>query len=164
MIWVLIICIVVLLLYWLSNRPNYYKNRDSSDFKKFIEGLIRQGIHGTLLFIKHKNSNKFVQFAKYITEDNEILISFGFPDAKWSRKYFNLIRRAFENEGIKYKITKVGDDKEFVRQYIDIDNYVKDIKKTAEELSFVAEIVFREMDIDKNDKYTIHFKGRMIIQ
>ena len=163
MIWIVVIGLLILLLIWWGKQPNYYRNKKPSDFKSFIEGLINQGVDGSLLFIKHQRSKRFVQFAKYVTNSSESIINFGFPDAKWSRNIFKPLAEAFDKAGIDYSIRGTGDDAEFVSRFIDINKKIENIEITAEEFSHIAKIAFNVMGIGEEEKFRIHFEGGLKI-
>ena len=161
MIWIGCIVILIIFFIWWGKKPNYYRNKESSDFQRFIEGLIRQGSNGSLLFIKHQKSNRFVQFAKYITEDSEIVINFGFPDANWSKSYFKPLIEALDKAEFDYQVQGTRDASEFVTRFLEVNKKVDDVEKAAEEFSLIAKIAFSVMGIGDREKYRIHFEGEL---
>jgi hypothetical protein len=165
MIWITVLVLLTFILIYCGRRPNYYRNQKSSDFVRFIEGLITSGGDGCLLIIRHQKSNCFVQFAKYITDDrSHTIINFGFPDAKWSRDYFKPLCDAFDKLGINYRVQGTGDHSDLVPRFIELDRNVDQARKTSEELARLAEIAFMVMGIDKMQTFRIHYEGDFTIE
>ena len=62
----------------------------------------------SLLVIRHPASEVFVQFVKRQTASSYVL-GFGFPDAGWSRAYFDAVARAVTDAGLNHEIVSTGD-------------------------------------------------------
>ena len=161
MMWFFLIAIIIFFLIWLGKRPNYYRGVDINDFQRFVKGLIKQGTNGSLMFINHQESKRFVQFAKCEINGPGTIINFGFPDAPWSRNYFSPMVEAFKNFNVEYEIQETSDDSDFVTRFIDVNIKVDDIEKSMAELCRAAKIAFKVMKVKENDKFRIHFEGNL---
>lgn len=162
MIWWLIgIVVLVVFLRWWMKRPHYHRNVKRNEFERFLRGLIVQSAHGAILFIEHEGSDRFVQFAKYVTIESGTIINFGFPDAPWSQNYFKPLMEALESAGVDYHIQSTGDDHGFVSRFIDVNMKVDNIDKVAKELARIAHISFETMGLGNSEKFQIHYEGDM---
>lgn len=164
MTWIVVFVLLIFALIFWGRQPNYYRNQRYSDFVRFIEGLIISGGDGCLLFIKHQRSARFVQFAKYISKNSDIILNFGFPDAKWSRAYFTSICKAFDANGVDYQVRGTGDTGDFVLRFIDITRKVDETAKVAQQFATIAKISFSVMGLDETQTFRIHFEGDFKIQ
>lgn len=162
MIWLIFVCaIIVIVLVWLVRRPNYYSNVTRDEFKHFFQALIKQGSNQCLLLIKHMNSKRFVQFAKYIADNSEIIINFGFPDAPWSREYFRPLIRELNSAGIDYAIESTSDKTEFVTRFIDVNMKLDKIDRVVTKCIHITNISFKVMGIGDEESFRIHFEGKL---
>lgn len=164
MVWLIIAsAILFIILVWIGKRPNYYNNVTWNELTRFFEAFISQGVNGCIIFIRHVDSKKFLQFAKFVSDESKTIINFGFPDVPWSRCYFKPIILALESEKIDYQIQGTGDDPEFVTRFIDINLELnkEQLIKTVEQCIRITEIAFKAMGIKNSDKFRIHFEGRL---
>jgi hypothetical protein len=152
--WVVILCFVgagVYLLLRRAAKPIYYRGMASTDFQRFIEGLISQGGDGALLFISHESSERFVQFAKYLSPKRNV--HFGFPDAPWSRDHFPAIEAAMSAAGFLYHLRDTRDGGAVTR-FMCIDDI-----SGAKEATEIAIVAFTAMGLGHEARYEIHQEG-----
>jgi hypothetical protein len=152
--WAIILCVVgigVHLLLRQGVKPIYYRRMTSADFRRFIEGLISQGGDGALLFIRHEGSERFVQFAKYLSPRRSV--HFGFPDAPWSRDHFTAVEAAMSTAGFLCHLRDTQDGGPVTR-FLCIDDL-----SSAKEAGEVALVAFRAMGLGPEESYEIHQEG-----
>ena len=160
--WWLILIIIPLIIFffrmWL-NRPLYYRGLSRYDFHRFLEAFIKQSSDGSLLFIQLDKTRCFIQFAKYITDDSGIIISFGFPEAPWSREYIGPLIRALESLRINYELQRVGTDPAYVTRFVDVNHKVVNLDKAVNVCVDLAVLAFNIMRAGESATYTIHHEG-----
>jgi hypothetical protein len=146
---------VYLFLRW-SAKPIHYRHLTSTDFQSFTESLFSQGGGGALLFIHHEGTDRFVQFAKYLSPKR--MIHFGFPDAPWSRSYFPAVQNALSAAGFSCYESPTKDDHQTLR-FLCIDD-ISTGRKAAE----IALIAFTAMGLGAEATYTIHQEGSISLK
>ena len=160
MIWIIIsIVLVVLFFIWYMRRPYYHRGVKQSEVEHFIRGLIAQCDDGSLLFIEHEHSDRFVQFAKYETKEFGTVLHFGFPDAPWSREYFKRVALEIEDAGMNYSIRSTGEEP--VRRFIDVDIEVNKVDSIEEKGAKLAQIAFRATGLGQHEKYRVRYDANL---
>ena len=77
-----------------------WRNLRLTEVGPYVDMLLRRGYDHAFLVIWEMNSPRFVQFAKYITENREYGIYLGFPKAPWSEPYYEAFRQELRENGI----------------------------------------------------------------
>jgi len=155
MTWLTIIVGIIIVWYLirvLGSKLIYYKKTRIEDFPRFLGSLMVQFDDGGLLFFQHEGSDRFLQFVKYIQDGKESL-NFGFPDAPWSRMYFDRVKECLQSGNISFEITKT--EREDTRSFLD----VYDIS-SIEEASKISILVIQAMGLSSEDTFTTHFEGK----
>lgn len=150
---VLIIALIVVVFiigFKLMNRPLRHRIKSLDELGRFLEGLIVQGTEGTILMVEDKKTKKFVQFVK-LGKRNKAKLHFGFPDAPWSRNYFQRVEDSFKKRNIQYTINPTSED--VVTKFLDID--IVEIDKGVE----IAKLAFNAMDIPPSGHFQAYYKG-----
>ncbi len=156
MIWIIIsIVLGIILFIWYMRRPYYHRGVKQNELERFIRGLMDQCDDGSLLFIEHENSDRFIQFAKYETKKIGTILHFGFPDAPWSREYFKRMVIELQDAGMDYSIQSTGE--ESVRRFIDVDIEATKINSIEKRGAKLAQIAFRAMGLGQNEKYRVRY-------
>lgn len=84
--------------------------RDLDSLRSSIEGLLRRGMDGGLLFVDVPNSKAFIQIKKYIESPGVIGLQVPFPDAPWSHDYVDQVKDYFsEHEVSAYETQRTQD-------------------------------------------------------
>ncbi len=151
--WLLIIAAIVLIAYLLLFRrmkPLRYRGQTAANFPRFIESLMSQGGDGALLFIYHEDSNRFVQFAKYLAPRRNIC--FAFPDASWSRPYYSAVATALAETGFQTYEQSTGETT--TPRFLRVDD-IWTVQSGAE----IAATAFQAMGVAANATYTIYQEG-----
>ena len=149
--WVFIIALVTAGVYFLLRlgaKPIRYRHQTLRDIQRFTESLFAQGGHGALLFINHEGSDRFVQFAKYLSPKSTV--HFAFPDVPWSRDFYSSVSAALSSAGFSC-IERLGTDG---TRFVDIDD-IPSGQKAAD----VASVAFAAMGLGADARFTIHQEG-----
>jgi len=156
--WYLIALFVVLLIIviWWMRRPLYHRNIKSEEFKKYLGGFLSQCSEGSLMFIEHEDSDRFVQFAKYQLDNSRTILHFGFPDAPWSRQYFDTIVNMLQTLDISHKIT-TGEAQ--IQRFVEVDLVLDDLENTVSIGARIAQATFEVMGLTENARFKIHYRG-----
>ncbi len=147
---VALIIVVIIIGFKLMNRPLRHRVKNLDEFERFLEGLIVQGSEGSILIVEDKKTKKFVQFVK-LGKSKKAKLHFGFPDAPWSKRYFQRVEDAFKKRNIQYTINPTGED--VVTRFLDVDIF--EINKGVE----IAKIAFHAMDIPASGHFQAYYAG-----
>lgn|GEM_PF-6900271 len=151
--WLLIIAAIVLVAYLLFLRrpkPIRYRGLTAADLPRWLESLMSQGGDGALLFIHHEDSDRFVQFAKYLAPRRTVC--FAFPDAPWSRSYYSAVAAALAEAGFQTYEQSTGEDT--TPRFLRVDDIW-----TAQNGAEIAATAFQAMGVAANATYTIYQEG-----
>jgi hypothetical protein len=108
------------------------------------------------MFIEHEGSDRFVQFAKYQLDNSRTILHFGFPDAPWSRQYFDAIVKVLEKLDVGHKIT-TGEAQ--IHRFVEVDLALDDIENTVSIGARIAKAAFEVMGLSENARFKIHYRG-----
>jgi hypothetical protein len=128
------------------------------EFERFFRDFLNQMADGAVLIIEHQDSSRFIQFAKYCPDRSHTILHFGFPDAPWSRQYFDPLTKVFQTLGIDFSIT-TGEG--LIHRFLEIDFEKEDLEHKISRGAHIARVAFEVMGLDENAKYRIHFKGNI---
>ena len=159
MLYVIILGLLIFLFFifiWWGNKPIYYKNVQTNEFEKYVKAFLNQSKTGSLIFIQHESSDRFVQFAKYESKDLRPILNFGFPDAPWSRTYFDNVLVMLQENHIDYETMKA---ERMVNQFIYVNIASDNADYAAKTATNLAIKVFKAMDLDEEAHYRISFKA-----
>jgi hypothetical protein len=112
--------------------------------------LLHQGGHGGVLLIQHEDSSKFVQLMKRGRGSMDNYIHFGFPDAEWSRTYFDPLQSRLSDSGFQPSVVQAHE--KGVRRFLVVNAL------NPEDAAQVASIAAAIMGIE-NGSFTIHYDG-----
>ncbi|MBI9099529.1 MAG: hypothetical protein JEY91_13685 [Spirochaetaceae bacterium] len=118
MIFIIIVAVIILLIffrYYLS-QPIVHKVTQNQ-LGKYFKILLYRGYDGGYTIIEGSLKKTFLQYKKYITE-NEVYLEMSFPKAKWSQEYYDRLKEYLEKREIKYRI---NNSSESPIEFIDIN-------------------------------------------
>ena len=107
----------------------------------------------SLLFIKHKPTEYFLQFQKYTDENGKPCFHFSFPDAPWSTSFFKYVVEALSKEGINGTIIAAEAGLP-VKGFFDF-NFPADKRLAVN----IVEISFNAMGVKKENNLVAWFEG-----
>lgn len=113
--------------------------RDYEHLEGALADLLNRGLDNGTLFIKHKNSHRFVQFRKYIRSRINYGIELHFPNAAWSRNYFQRLQDYCETEGLT--TTRIVGDDENHMEFLCVD-FKCDIERAHAVLGYILHQIF----------------------
>ncbi len=147
-----IVLLLVFFIWFLGNRPKKYLINNIEDLSRFLAGLLDQFTDGSVLIVRHKRTKYFIQFAKYIDDNDKVNLHFGFPDAPWSRAFWGRVKDVFDKERIDYKIKQTGSEE--VTRFLSVD-YIESIQDGVA----IAKHALSAMNLSHFDKYTVYYDG-----
>jgi len=156
MIWIAVIIGIVAIAYLIANRTIHYKAITFEDFPRFLASLMVQFSDGGLLFFEHEGSERSMQFVKYIKDGKESL-HFSFPEAPWSRDFFEGVKQRLLDEKIVFSIVKT--DREPTKAFLD----VADIP-SIEQAVAISKLAMSAMNLSLHDTFTAYFRGKVNIK
>ena len=142
LIFMLLAAVGVLLLWQYGQRPRRYRNVQVGELARFIQTLLKRGYQGGLLILETKTSRsdrRFLQFSKYIREDGRAGLEFGFPNAPWSRAYYDALRRELDAKGVAFTLQDTG--RHDTTQFLVVD-LERDVTKAQRVAELAVPIVF----------------------
>ena len=110
------------------------------------------------MFIDHRPTKAFIQFAKYVCGDKQIL-HFGFPEADWSREYFGRVTAILKEAGEQLKFVSVK--ARGVTRFLEVE-YDLSRQDTISRGADLARKAFRAMGLPEDARYQIHYEGALI--
>jgi hypothetical protein len=152
MIIIAIFSLLLILFIIKINRSIKYKITNLNDTGKYFTTLIEVCKENSLLFIKHKDTGYFIQYAKYVMKNNEINLHFGFPDAPWSRAIFSSIQNIFKNNDIKYNITDTTSN--LVTRFLEVNFIANEIVAIK-----ISKLAFKAMGLSEKDNYILYYQA-----
>jgi hypothetical protein len=153
-----LIVVVLVIFIWLIQRPLYHRKVRQGEFEKFFRVLLTECADGSLLFIQHEGSQRFVQFVKYSLNQEHSLLHFGFPDAPWSRQYFDSLTETFQKLGFDIKIT-TGEG--LIRRFLEIDLEEADLENKVSKGVQIARVAFETMGLTKAETFKANFQAKL---
>lgn len=109
----------LLVLMKIAKRPYYRKNANLAEVRGYLHALLKRGFDGGFVIIEDMNSERFVQFSKYVRDKGHIGIEFSFPKAPWSVRYYDKIKDFLMNQNIAFVIQQVNSHS--VTEFVDVD-------------------------------------------
>jgi hypothetical protein len=79
------------------------------DVKANADRLLRGGAEGEFLTVTDPESERFVQFRKYVHGKDELGLELGFPRAPWSEKYYDDVLKLVEAETLPLVLQPTND-------------------------------------------------------
>jgi hypothetical protein len=151
------VALLVVFMWWMR-RPLYHRNVKPEEFERYVRGFVNQCTDGSLIFVEHEGSPRFVQFAKRRSNGSRTVLQFGFPDVEWSRGYFDTMVNTFQALEFRYIITK-GEGP--VRRFLELNLVVDDPEDSVIAASRVARVAFKAMGLDEGATFRVHVKGNL---
>jgi hypothetical protein len=149
---VVILAIIVLtcvVLYHIGRRP--YKNSRlvEDSFEEFFQILLEDKVEGAQLLIEVPQVGGFIQFVKYDARS----FGCGFPDAEWSRGYFEKATECAQAMRLDYSVQPTG--RNDVTRFLDV-NFSGDVKAAD---TFCHRILDEVFEVPPNSKLLLSFTG-----
>lgn len=160
MIWVFVALAAAGAAWWWfyqSNKPYYHRNLERNRFEWLLRGLAETAKDRSVLMIEHQGSDRFIQFVKRRGAGGTCL-GFGFPDAPWSRAYFEPLCKALSEHGFEFARSETGDEN--VPCFVEVEF----TGSTAEQVGGavrVAEIACQVMELGEDERFMAHFRGEL---
>ena len=129
------------------------KSYTTKDFLCLLGVLLDRGFDGGTLVLSLNNSDKFLQYKKYILTDGCYGVRMDFPKADWSSDYFEVLRGYLITESIDYEEVVAKNENEL--GFISV-NLKEDIVFSSKLSCYVFEKI---MDADEKASYTACYEN-----
>lgn len=109
MLWYVLpfVLVLIVIVIWLSRRGWRYR---LSTIHVPIESLLKRGYDCGFLIIHISFSRRFLQLRKYIRSPGDYGVELGFPNAKWSSRYFHRVEALCKENAIEFRIERKAID------------------------------------------------------
>jgi len=89
---------------WLgaSHAFRQYRPVSFDELLVYLQGLLRDGHDGGFVIIADPRGDKFVQLRKYVHASDQHGLSFDFPRAHWSERYYRKLQSRLEHDGVQF--------------------------------------------------------------
>lgn len=105
------------------------------------------------LVLEHEGADRFLQFTSLEASSGDPLLGFAFPDAPWSRRYFEPLRAALSEHGIDFAVSETGD--EHTPRFIELECKGHAIGRALD----VARIACGVMGLGEADRFSGRLEG-----
>ncbi len=122
----------------LAKRPYRIKYVTLQKLPIYLDALLKRGHNGAFLRIEDMDSEKFLQFSKYIQPNRRIGLELSFPKSPWSEPYYQELKSFLRRQHINFDITPM--EAAPTEEFLDVD--CQSDLALAERL---AEGIFREV-------------------
>jgi len=143
--------------FYQSNKPYYHRNLSQDRFEWLLRTLAETLRDESILLIEHQGSDRFIQFVKSRSAAGTCL-GFAFPDAPWSRTYFEPLCSALSEHGFEAARSETGDEN--VPCFVEVE-FTGSTPEQVGEAVRVAEIACQVMELGANERFTAHFRGEL---
>jgi len=149
--------LIILLIVWflfnkIGNCPKIHKNVKLENLREYLEIFYFRGFHNSYIVVDIMERNVFVQFSKYLSEENKIQIECDFPIFGWSKKFEPELKHLLKEKGY-----------EFVRfNYSEENGYGLKInpgKNFESLLKFTRLILLELFELKEDEKLSIEYFG-----
>lgn len=135
-----------------STKPYRHRHLTMDRFEWLLNGLVDTMKDGSVLVIEHEGSDRFIQFVKHEQPSGTVL-GFAFPDAPWSRRYFEPLRTALAEKGVDYSVSETGD--EITSRFLEAECKGDSIASALE----LARMATSVMGLGEGDRFCAYLKG-----
>ncbi|BCW93938.1 MAG: hypothetical protein KatS3mg007_1832 [Thermoanaerobaculum sp.] len=146
-----IAAIIVLLLVWLFFWPSGRRRTKAVPIRQLrphLEFLLRIAKEGSFLIFQDQKSSRFVQFRKASDGKEGDFLALDFPDAPWSRCYFEGVARALKQYGVRYAFAPTESLE--IPRFLQVERIA-----TVDEAQEIAELIFRELGLEEDAKVDV---------
>ncbi len=110
------------------------------DLQRCLEILLLRGYDLGFVVFEVPGDQRFVEFSKYVRDQNALGIQLDFPLAPWSEPYYEQVKSLLEGKGITYQVEDTPDGP--VREFIQVD-FARDLAGAAATGQEIFERVFQ---------------------
>jgi hypothetical protein len=123
----------------LSKIPMRHRNLTPERVRALLLTLATRGEEGSFLLLRIRSDERFIQFKRYGSTRGDWGLRSDFPNAPWSRMYFDQVHDLAEKGGYEYARTRTteGDVAEFLTL-----NFGQDIQAAVEFATTVSSQIY----------------------
>lgn len=111
-----------------------------SDLQRCLEILLQRGYDLGFVVFEIPGDQRFLEFSKYVRDQDNRGVQLDFPRAPWSEPYYEQVKSLLEGKGIAYQVEDTPDGP--VREFIQVD-FAQDLGRAAATARDIFERVFR---------------------
>lgn len=149
---ILSILFIIVILWHYGKKPYKHLDISQNELEKYLKILLFRGYENGVMYIEVSNNIK-LKFSKYMYEKNLMGIQYSFPLEKWSKTYYDLLKKVLYDNNIKFKIDKNEDDDFF-------ELLIVDLKQDIKWAQNVATVILQDVFALKNsDKVNLYFEN-----
>lgn len=123
-----------------------------TDLQRCLDILLQRGYDLGFVVFEIPGDQRFVEFSKYVRDQNNRGLQLDFPRAPWSEPYYEQVKSLLEGKGIAYQVEDTPDGP--VREFIQVD-FAQDLGRAADTGREIFERVFR---VDPKTRVTADFQ------
>jgi len=117
---ILLLVVLLVVYFWVVGRkPHIHKGVSQMEIPRYLETLLHRGYDQGFVIIRDPQSDKFIQFAKYIDDVGRVGLRFDFPLAPWSSRYYQKLKDAFMERDILFEVVHTGESP--VEEFVAVD-------------------------------------------
>ena len=130
-----------------------YDKQTIADVKHKADLLLRRGYEGGFMIVTDRQSDRFVQFRKYIHRKGEFGRELGFPRAPWSAKDYDRVSQLLRAEGLPIVVQPTNDSP--VTEFLLVD-FGRD---TGRLVSIIARIFHEIFETPRDRTFRVRSAG-----
>lgn len=144
-------------LYWLLQpaKPLRHKHKSITEVIPLLDAL-RMKVPGGVLIIEHEGSERFIQFAQRSAVIGSEHLLFGFPDAPWSREYFDRVVSRIRDQFGRCRIRETGEAQ--VPRFAEVDLW-GDRDAVVREATALIDLTLEVLGLGPDDRFTAWVSG-----
>jgi len=153
MIWIVLISTIVFLFYLLILRGMKGPAKTIETIDRAINDLLMRGYDGGFLMIDIAHTSYFLQLQKYINSPGDYGIKFCFPNADWSRVFFQKMIDYTRKNEVEYSIMEKSETGSL--EFFCVDFH----KNTHEAHNFVKNILLNVFKVNEKVKLFVRLEN-----
>jgi hypothetical protein len=158
---VVLIALGYLAFWWFGRKPYYHKNQTIENLPKFIGSLVHQMVEESLLFLDADNTVFFLQFKLLRVTQDSSEIEFMFPNATWSRDFFEILKNRLFILGYNPEVVETTDNEAEEIKTVLFVRFSGTRKKLEDQALAIASTAFSVLGLDVKHPLTIHYEGQL---
>ncbi|MEO8201049.1 MAG: hypothetical protein ABI679_11045 [Gemmatimonadota bacterium] len=122
-----------------------------NDLRRCIDILLARGYDLGFVVFELPGDQRFIEFSKYVKDENTRGVQLDFPRAPWAEPYYEQVKALLERVGVPYTVEDTPDGP--VREFIQVD-FSHDVERAA---AVARDIFERVFGIGKETRLTADF-------
>ncbi len=111
-----------------------------TDLAQCLDTLLQRGYDLGFVVFQVQGDERFVEFSKYIRDEEHIGLTLDFPRSSWSGPYYDQVKALLEREGLPYQVEVTPEGP--VPEFIQVD-FAQDLERGAQVTRDIFQQVFQ---------------------